>query len=191
MLISTPGSQDRPWVPAEAPLKSAASDRSPARYDTVIDQFAVEKNPRYRRDQQGKGETYCNIFVWDVTFAMGAEIPHWVDQENNPTVLGNGIELDANAVIQWLQNRGKNQGWKKANPEQAQELANQGYPDVVTWLNPGGIGHIAVIRPGQNSLNQGPTIAQAGETNFNHGAGTDPRSKRVRKPLRTLNKLNP
>jgi len=110
LLVSAPGSQDRPWVPANVPLKSAASERSPALYDAVIDQFVVEKNPRYRRDQQGKGETYCNIFVWDVTRAMGAEIPHWVDQENNPTVLGKGIELDANAVIQWLQNRGKNQG---------------------------------------------------------------------------------
>ncbi|MFC1922111.1 hypothetical protein ACFLY4_02390 [Chloroflexota bacterium] len=168
-ILSAPGSQDRPWVPAEAPLKGAASERSPARYDAVIDQFVVEKNPRYRRDQQGKGETYCNIFVWDVTRAMSAEIPHWVDQENNPAVLGKGIELDANAVIQWLQNRGQNHGWKRVDPQQAQELANQGFPVVVTWLNPGGIGHIAVVRPGQYSPNQGPRIAQAGGKNFNHG----------------------
>ena len=100
---------------------------------------------------------------------MGAEIPHWVDQENNPTVPGKGIELDANAVIQWLQNRGQNQGWKRVDSQQAQDLANQGFPVVVTWLNLGGIGHIAVVRPGQYSLNQGPTIAQAGETNFNQG----------------------
>jgi hypothetical protein len=100
---------------------------------------------------------------------MGAEIPHWVDQENDPSVLGKGIELDANGVIQWLQTRGESLGWKRVDPERAQDLANQGYPVVATWLNPGGIGHIAVVRPGQYSLNQGPIIAQAGETNFNHG----------------------
>jgi len=165
-LISAPGSQIQPWLPADAPLKSTPFERSPALYDAVIDQFVVEKNSRYRRDQQGKGETYCNIFIWDVTRAMGAEIPHWVDQDNNPTVLGKGIELDANAVIQWLQTQ---ESWKTVEPQRAQELANHGFPVVVTWLNPGSIGHIAVVRPGQYSLNQGPTIAQAGGTNFNHG----------------------
>lgn len=185
-LISAPGSQVQPWLPAEAPLKSTPSERSLALYDAVINQFAVEKNPRYRRNQQGKGETYCNIFVWDVTRAMGAEIPHWVDHNNKSTDLGKGIELDANDVIQWLQSQG---GWKEVDSERAQDLANQGYPVVATWLNPGGIGHIAVVRPGEYSSSQGPTIAQAGETNFNHGTGTDPRSKRVRKPLAPLRNL--
>ena len=165
-LISAPGSQVQPWLPADAPLKSTPSERSPALYDGVINQFAVEKNPRYRRNQQGKGETYCNIFVWDVTRAMGAEIPHWVDPNNDTSVLGKGIELHANAVIQWLQPRGS---LKRVDPERAQNLANQGFPVVVTRLNPGGIGHIAVVRPGKYSSSQGPTIAQAGETNFNHG----------------------
>ena len=165
-LISAPGSQVQPWLPAEAPLKSTPSERSLALYDAVINQFAVEKNPRYRRNQQGKGETYCNIFVWDVTRAMGAEIPHWVDQNNDPSVLGEGIELDANDVIQWLHNRGS---WKRVDPERAQNLANQGFPVVATWLNPGGIRYIAVVRPGQYSSSQGATIAQAGGTNFNHG----------------------
>jgi len=35
------------------------------------------------------------------------------------------IELDANAVTQWLQTRGQNQGWKMADLQQTQELANQ------------------------------------------------------------------
>ena len=165
-LISAPGSQVQPWLPAEAPLKSTPSERSLALYDAVINQFAVEKNPRYRRNQQGKGETYCNIFVWDVTRAMGAEIPHWVDHNNDTSVLGKGIELDANAVIQWLQTQ---ESWKRVDPERAQNLANQGFPVVVTRLNPGGIGYIAIVRSGEYSFSEGPTIAQAGETNFNQG----------------------
>jgi hypothetical protein len=166
LFISAPGSQVRPWLPADAPLKSAPGERNPDLYSAVIDQFAVEKNPRYRRDQQGKGETYCNIFIWDVTRAMGAEIPHWVGQENNSSVLGKGIELDANGVIRWLQVQGE---WQEVGPERAQDLANQGFPVVAAWLNPGGIGHIAVVRPGVYSSVQGPTIAQSGGTNFNHG----------------------
>jgi hypothetical protein len=165
-LFSAPGSQVQPWLPADAPQKSTPSERNSARYEAVIDQFEVEKNPRYRRDQQGKGETYCNIFIWDVTRAMGAEIPHWVDQENNATVLGRGIELDVNGAIQWLQTQ---ESWKNVDPKSAQDLANQGFPVVATWLNPGGVGHIAVVRPGQYSSNEGPAIAQAGGTNFNHG----------------------
>jgi hypothetical protein len=33
--------------------------------------------------------------------------------------------MDANAVIQWLQNRGKNQIWNMAILQRAQELTNQ------------------------------------------------------------------
>jgi peptidoglycan hydrolase-like protein with peptidoglycan-binding domain len=36
------------------------------------------------------------------------------------------------------------------------------------WKNPGGIGHVAMVRPGQVT-SQGPAIAQAGSKNFNNG----------------------
>jgi hypothetical protein len=169
VLVSAPGSQVQPWLPADAPVKSTSADRRAELYETVIDQFAVEKNPRYLRNQQGREETYCNIFVWDVTRAMGAEIPHWVDQNSDPLRFGEGVELEVNEVILWLQTRGQTLGWVIVPPERAQELANQGYPVVATWLNPGGIGHIAVVRPGQYSSSLGPAIAQAGRTNFNRG----------------------
>jgi predicted chitinase/LysM repeat protein len=153
------------WIPVNAPLQGDPSNRNAATYSDVIDQFAVGSNPRY---QPRNGNTYCNIFAWDVTRAMGAEIPHWVDANGNPTGVGQGRELDANAGHQWLENHGSRFGWREVNAEEVQALANQGHPTVASWHNPGGIGHIAVVRPGE--LNErGPAIAQAGARNFNEG----------------------
>jgi hypothetical protein len=47
--------------------------------------------------------------------------------------------------------------------------ANQGKPAVVVWLNEGGIGHVAMVRPGQPDPERGVPIAQAGGVNFDDG----------------------
>ncbi|HEX8474474.1 MAG TPA: peptidoglycan-binding protein [Pyrinomonadaceae bacterium] len=161
-----PGTTKRPWVTLDAPAQGDPSRRNRATYDNVINQFAVEHNSRYTRNQQGKGETYCNIFVSDVTRAMGAEIPHRVDARGNPLASG-GTELDANATNNWLHRHGGRHGWRQVTAEEAQRLANEGHPAIASWRNPRGIGHIAVVRPGEMNAN-GPTIAQAGSVNDNH-----------------------
>jgi predicted chitinase len=153
------------WIPVDAPLKGDPANRNADTYADVIDQFAVGNNPRYA--PRG-GNTYCNIFAWDVTKAMGAEIPHWVDGAGNPTGVGQGRELDANGGHLWLQNQGPSHGWREVSAEEAQQMANQGHPTVASWHNPGGIGHIAVVRPGEIN-ERGPAIAQAGASNFNEG----------------------
>jgi peptidoglycan hydrolase-like protein with peptidoglycan-binding domain len=153
------------------PLRGDPSRRNRATYDDVINQFAVGNNPRYTpRDSSGDGirDTFCNIFVWDVTRAMGAEIPHWVDSKGNPTGVGKGRELSANGTVDWLHQNGNRHGWKKVSAQEAQRLANQGHPAVAVWKNPGGIGHVAVVRPGEVT-SKGPAIAQAGARNFNSG----------------------
>ncbi len=149
----------RAWEPVDAPLRSDTSNRSAARYADVLNQFAVAANPRYARRN---GNTYCNIFVWDVTRAMGAELPHWV----------NGRELNANAVSQWLNTTGPSKGWRKVDAATAQQYANAGRPSVASWRNPNGIGHIAMVRPGTLTAG-GPAIAQAGSRNFNDGHVAD------------------
>ncbi len=153
------------WIPVNAPLQGSPANRNAATYADVIDQFAVGSNPRY---QPRGGNTYCNIFAWDVTKAMGAEIPHWVDGAGNPAAVGQGRELDANGGHLWLQNHGARHGWREVSAQEAQAMANQGHPTVASWHNPGGIGHIAVVRPGQIN-ERGPAIAQAGARNFNEG----------------------
>jgi predicted chitinase len=163
---AAPGTTDtRAWIPVDAPVKGDPSARGAEAYNAVIDQFSVDNNPRYA---QRDGNTYCNIFAWDVTKAMGAEIPHWVDGAGNPTGVGQGRELDANGGHRWLEQHGAKHGWREVSAQEAQALANQGHPTVASWNNPGGIGHIAVVRPGEDT-GRGPAIAQAGARNFNDG----------------------
>lgn len=155
------------WIPVDAPLQNRPGERSASAYADVLDQFAVGNNPRYARRN---GNTYCNIFSWDATRAMGAEIPHWVDRNGNPAAVGarGAWEMDANATNRWLHNHGPRNGWRQVSAEEAQRMANQGHPTVASWNNPGGIGHIAMVRPGELTAG-GPTIAQAGSSNFNSG----------------------
>jgi WXG100 family type VII secretion target len=160
----------KPWSSVDAPVKNAPGERDARVYDVVIDQFAVGRNKRYDKNQQNKGETYCNIFVWDTTRAMGAEIPHWVNDQGNPVPQGQGRELSANGSIRWLETHGAERGWSVVTAQDAQQMANQGKPVVATYENPGGIGHVAMVRPGEYSLAEGPRIAQAGGRNFNEGS---------------------
>ena len=152
--------------PVNPPLASDASTRDPRLYSEILDQFGVEGNPRYT---PRNGNTYCNIYVWDATSAMGAEIPHWVDASGNPTSVAapGSHELSANGLANWMDNNGSQNGWRAVSAEEAQSWANSGKPAVVTNNNPGGIGHVAMVRPGEYDAAKGPMIAQAGGRNLN------------------------
>jgi LysM repeat protein len=151
------------------PLTNEPGHRDPATYSQLINQFAVGNNPRYLPDN---GNTYCNIFAWDVSRAMGAEIPHWVDSAGHimSPDAPNATEININGGINWMRSLGVTQfGFHAASPQQAQDAANQGKLAVVMWKNTGsGHGHVAVVRPG-TITDKGPAIAQAGRHNFNSG----------------------
>ena len=172
-------SSQTPAHPVNAPVKGMDGVRDPDLYDAVINQFAVENNPRYTPGYQGRGETYCNIFVWDVTRSMNAEIPHWVNrQDGSPADVGKGSELDANGVVSWLASSGPTYGWTCVSAEDAQDYANKGFPTVV-GMQKRPIGHVAIVRPGKSTPQGGPSIAQAGGKNRNNisvadGFGTWP-----------------
>lgn len=161
----TPVAASKPVTPA---VTSHEGNRSPGLYRQVIDQFSVQTNPRYAVNKKGHGDTYCNIFLWDVTSAMGAEIPHYVDAKTGaprtyPNVEG-ARELSANGIYNWLGEQGSRYGWFQVTPEQAQTLANQGRP-VVTALKKSGHGHVQVVCPSEDGAyneNRGVTVAQAG-----------------------------
>lgn len=164
------------------PLTNAPGQRDPAIYSQLINQFAVGGNPRYIGVP---GTTYCNIFVWDVSRAMGAEVAHWVDQAGDTAIPGahGANEIVINAGVNWMLNFGiVTHGWRKATPQEAQDAANLGLIAVVMWKNPsaGHHGHTAVVRPGSINAN-GPFIAQAGLHNFNMGHVVD--SFATRSPL--------
>ncbi len=153
--------------PANPPLKSDASNRSAPMYNAVIDQFQVETNGRY---QPGKsGGTYCNIFCWDVTKAMGAEIPYYTDFKTGdilhyPDTKGANY-MNANEMHGWLLEHGPRYGWHEVTAEQAQKMANAGHPAVTAYKNPDGHGHMQMVRPspdGKYDPEKGVYIAQAG-----------------------------
>lgn len=151
---------------------SYEGQRSADALNTVIDQYYVATNSRYARTSSA---TYCNIFSWDVTRALGAEIPHWL-KNNKPasSTTSGAYELNVNATYNWLRDYGASYGWTKITAKEAQARANAGYPTIAIWKNPsGGSGHIAIVRPEGNgysySASKGPVIAQAGASNFNYG----------------------
>ena len=153
----------------DAPVQNQPGQRNAHRYDQVLNQFGVGSNPRYR--PRG-GNTYCNIFVWDATRAMGAEIPHWVDQQGNPACgpLRRG-EMDANDTNRWLNRQGAAAGWRRVSASRRSGTPTAA-PAVASWKNPGGIGHIGMVRPGEIN-SRGPAMAQAGSRNFNDGHVAD------------------
>lgn len=156
-------------VAATPSVVSTTGNRSAELYNEVIDQFNVETNPRYEVNKNGENDTYCNIFMWDVTSAMGAEIPHYVDPETlepmyYPDVEG-AQEMNANAIYNWLGEVGEEYGWYQVTAEQAQNLANEGHPAVTARYNSGGHGHVQVVCPSEDGTydaGRGVAVAQAG-----------------------------
>ncbi|HEX7388705.1 MAG TPA: hypothetical protein VF286_01255 [Acidiphilium sp.] len=80
--------------------------------------------------------------------------------------------LLATAQMHWLERDGGANGWRMVDPRTAQTLANQGWFVVAVFGNPDPHrpGHIAVLRPGRESLARfdrlGPEETQAGGHNF-------------------------
>jgi hypothetical protein len=157
--------ETRRSFPTNPPVRGDASHRSAAAYDDILNQFAVGVNPRYAHRN---GATFCNIFVWDVTRAMGAEVPHWVDPQGNPTPHLHGNELSANGVAAWLRAHGARFGWGRVPLADGIDRANRGCPVVLSWNNPRGIGHVAMVRPGAPDPQSGAWMAQAGAKNQNY-----------------------
>jgi len=166
--------------PVDAPTKNDSSNRSAEKYTEVIAQFEVKNNHRYNEDHQHTGSTYCSTFVWDVTKAMGAEIPYWTDQNGKPAEIPAGANIlqmadegkivanNSNSMIKWLEEHGQENGWTKVEAQDkktvealAQAAANEGKPVVATTP-----GHVGMVRPGEVHKSNGPALAQAGRTNF-------------------------
>ena len=164
------------WKPTSPAIVSDQNNRSPSTLRQVIDQFDVEHSERYTPYRRG-GDTYCNIFLWDVTSALNCEIPHFVNAETGvprgyPDIKG-ATELNAVATEDWLTQFGPNYGWRETNAATAQDYANQGKAAVTTA---GTIGHVQVVCPsadGGFDPIRGVTVAQSGSknTSYTHLSG--------------------
>ncbi len=148
--------------PLQAPITSDPGSRHPDLYAAVINQFGVEGNPRYTRDDY----TYCNTFAGDVARAMGVPLPtkaEFLGRTGDPATVG------AADLHRWFTTRSSMQGWREVDPNTPdglrllQEQVNAGRPAFA--VDPG---HIAVIRPGQKAASVADLhIAQAGAHNLN------------------------
>jgi hypothetical protein len=146
---------------------SLPGHRSPQSLTDVVAWLDVEHRLRYKVrdiDLDGDLDTFCNIFLWDWSRCMGAEIPHWVDSEGRPVLPAAGKELSANGVCEWLEAHGLEHGWRRiGDRDEANKLAALGVPVCVTWRNvPGKPGHVAVVLPPDKGYTM---IAQAGARN--------------------------
>lgn len=152
---------ERRWAVVEAPLRNDALHRTPAALRAVVAQFDVAHSARYQ-PIAGKA-TYCNIFVWDVTRALGCELPHWVDPAGRSVEPGKGTETNCNILVAWLEQRSViGHGWREvAGETEAGMWAANGGPAIAIWRNPSGKpGHIAVLLPSSDTTAR---IAQAGK----------------------------
>ncbi|MDR2589987.1 MAG: hypothetical protein LBC71_03245 [Oscillospiraceae bacterium] len=158
------------WRPTTPAITSDPTYRSTALYRAVLDQFNVETAERYRPGREG--HTYCNIFVWDASRAMGAEVPYYTDPATGnirsyPDTQGANFN-GAIAMCKWLETHGARYGWVQVDAATAQMHANMGKPAVTSS---GSIGHVQMIAPSQDGLydpSRGVAITQAGGKNFNY-----------------------
>ena len=150
---------------------NAPGSRSPEAYKEVLADLDVENRKRY---QPRNGSTWCNIYVWDATKAMGCEIPHYYDPKTgqglsrdyclkNP---GSYLEMSANRMTTWLTKYGAQNGWIECDQATAIAMANKGMPTVVAATT---TGHVGMVVP-QNEGDTGVMISQAGASNFDYGA---------------------
>ena len=138
-------------------------------------------------DYDGPGRaTHCSAFAAAVAKKLGIYMLRPPDH---------GQVLLANAQAAWFHTAsGRSAGWRAVpGPKEAQTLANQGSLVVIVFESPDPHkpGHIAIVHPDLRPLRlleeSGPTITQAGQTNytrnsarvgFEHHAGAWPNGVR-------------
>lgn len=134
------------WKAVQAPVISREGRRTKALYDQVVKQFGVTVNPRYDDDAPGKPRGH--IFVWDVSRAMGCEIPHFVGAK----------ELTLAQTCDWVRHEGPMRGWRRVND--LLDTIEAGKMVVAIPKAPT-VKHIAVVAPQEPSPDGKPRFTGA------------------------------
>jgi hypothetical protein len=127
-----------PWDPLPIRFFCTEECRSAEHLIRALAQLNIECNHRYDQNQQGHGETYCNIAAWDGTSALQCAIPACVDSTGRscPVTSPGHHELSALGQIQWLRVYGSEHGWYECTRHEALDRLSKGYPVAATWENP-------------------------------------------------------
>lgn len=154
-----------PRVPCTAPHTNGSDHRSSAAYDAVIEQFRVERNPRYQPKPRPLDDgtqiidTGDGVLTWDVTRALGCEVPRWWE----------GRELKVNDLSTWFAGAGRAAGWELLPVEFAVQQAQRGFPTLAYRRTVSSLGKVAPVKPAK-ATDIGVQIAHAGLQCFAHGA---------------------
>ncbi len=158
----------------------------------IVETLNSPENPIY---QKTGGDTFCNIYAYDVVTALGGYLPRlwWTDameakiesgetQEADVAVKYDGgvtHEMRANMLNDWMNDHGSEFGWvKAASMEAAQTAANDGNIVIILASNKVADkpGHVNVIlaeteQHQSESVEDGsflPLQSQAGGVNFKY-----------------------
>lgn len=110
--------------------------------------------------KEGVTTTFCNYFVNGISRAMGY---------GEFTNQGQSAPFVANRMVILMEDPSGR--WLKVSGEVAQQHANAGVLAIAGWQNPGGHGHVCVIRPGNLQMSQKwnklvPRVANVGKDVF-------------------------
>lgn len=147
-MKAAPGLSERQPVAVVLPYENASDQRSPAAYAAAIDQFAVATNARYFPDEGNISRAH--LFVWDVSRAMGCEIPHFI----------RGRQQTLEQTCLWLREKSSAAGWVRVALARGLEHAKSGGPTVVVPRDTK-LSMIGVLRPNTDPSGK-PLIAAAG-----------------------------
>ncbi len=159
------------WLEITPHKTNAEGHRSADAYNEVLADLDVANRKRYT---PSNGSTWCNIYVWDATKAMGCEIPHYYDPKTGAALTreyclknpGSYYEMSATRMTSWLANYGAKNGWIECDEATAIAMANKGMPTVAAATT---TNHVAMVTP-QRAGETGVMISQAGARNFEHGS---------------------
>jgi hypothetical protein len=122
------------WRAVKSPFTSKFGARTKESYEQAFKQFAIGNNPRY--DEDGPGKHRGHIFVWDVSRAMGCEIPHFVGAR----------ELTVGQTADWLRHEGPMRQWMKISASDAFRWVELGMM-VVALPKDQKLKHLAIVTP--------------------------------------------
>jgi hypothetical protein len=130
-----------------------------ARNASIYKQGGGGRYPSFSFNNYSINATHCGEATYDIAIALGF----------NTSSLFNGANRDsvnANTAGANLAKAAGNGLVSEVSGEQAQNLANNGYLVIASWINPklNGMGHLATIRPdtAPYSADQGPRLSNIG-----------------------------
>ena len=147
-------------IPLDLLVRNLPGHRSAAALNGCMDQFNVSGSARYKPKRAGGGGvTWCNVYLGDATSALGADVPHWIDERGRAAYASSAHrETTANEIYDRL--LAGVDGYAECTPDVALAKALLGHPVVVAWRNPSGPGHVALVEPVSDA--RGILVAQAG-----------------------------